>query len=149
MGTQKTCADPESFFRGVPTLTFFLVDPNTTKIMPSSACHETFSWRADDGPTLNSFVIFQGIREPYIFCDFSGGGVQTPGPPSGFAHEKCLPECPKHVFSLREKKISTILLSKNLDLWNITIMHGSRRGGREPDPPTPPPPIKSQKYSVS
>ena len=37
------CADPETFVRRSPTLTFFLVDerrddPNTTKSGPSSAC---------------------------------------------------------------------------------------------------------------
>ena len=48
-----------------------------------------FRWRADNGQTLNTGLvaaIFQGIwtcfaRKPYIFCDFSGGGVWTPVPP--------------------------------------------------------------------
>ena len=40
---KSLCADPESFVRGGPTLTFFLVDegredPNTTLSGPSSAC---------------------------------------------------------------------------------------------------------------
>ena len=66
-----SCADPENFVRGGPTLTgfflfvFFLVhdgrdDPNTctTKSGPSSA-HQgnaiemAFRWCVDDGPTLN------------------------------------------------------------------------------------------------
>ena len=51
-----TCADPESFVRGGPTLTtFFLVgegrdDPNTTKSGPSTA-------RKRNGPTLISGVV--------------------------------------------------------------------------------------------
>ena len=71
-------------------------------------------WHADDGPTLNAgsvavifrwirasiakksyiFVIFQGgirtsiANKHYIFVIFQGGGgVQTPCPPSGSAHE--------------------------------------------------------------
>ena len=58
-------AKPDSFVRGVQTLTdFFLVaegreNPNTTKIGPSSASQRNaiamaFPWRVDDGPTLNA-----------------------------------------------------------------------------------------------
>ena len=58
-------ADPEKFSDGIK----LLVDPNTTKIGPSSARHQTFG----------SFVIFQGIRinvakKPFIFVIFQGGG---------------------------------------------------------------------------
>ena len=56
-------AKPDSFVRGVQTLTdFFLVaegreNPNTTKRGPSSASQRNaiaFPWRVDDGPTLNA-----------------------------------------------------------------------------------------------
>ena len=38
-----------------------------------------FCWQADDGPTLNTGLVFQGIRtsiakKPYIFVIFQGGG---------------------------------------------------------------------------
>ena len=55
-----------------------------------------FRWRADDGPTLNAGLFFQGIRtniakKPYFFFIFFFGlfkGVRTPlSPPSGYAHE--------------------------------------------------------------
>ena len=60
----QPCADPESYVREGPTLTFFLVDEgredqNTTIGGPSSA----FRWRADNGPTLNAGL---------VACDFSG-----------------------------------------------------------------------------
>ena len=69
--TSTPSADPESFFRGGPTLTtFFFVflvaegkeDPNTTKSGPSSARQRSailmaFRWRADDGPTLNAGLV--------------------------------------------------------------------------------------------
>ena len=70
-----SCADPESFVRGGPTLTgFFLVDegggedPSTTISGPSSArqrnaIYMAFRWRADDNPTLNA---------GWLHCDFSG-----------------------------------------------------------------------------
>ena len=60
----RSCADPESFVRGGPTLFFcnFLVDervedPSTTKRGPSSsrqhnAIYMALSWRVDGGPTL-------------------------------------------------------------------------------------------------
>ena len=45
-------------------------------------------------PNFGLIVIFMGIRtsianKPFIFCDFSGGGggVRTPCPPSGSAHD--------------------------------------------------------------
>ena len=88
------CADPESFVRGGPTLTVFVLfcfvfyegreDLNSTKRGPSSARQRNvikmaFRWRTDDGPALNA-VIFQGIwisiaKKHYI--DFSEGS----GPP--------------------------------------------------------------------
>ena len=60
------------FFQSGPTLFSYWVDPNGTKIGPSSA----------DGPTLNAGLValwfFRGswpvlLINP-IFCDFSGGG---------------------------------------------------------------------------
>ena len=66
---EQPCRDPESYVRGGPTLTFFLVDEgredqNTTKGGPSSARQRnTFHWRADNGPTLNA-----GLEA----CDFLG-----------------------------------------------------------------------------
>ena len=52
----ELCADPESFVRGGPTLTTFLVDEgrgskdqNTTKM--------AFRWRANDGLTLNDGLV--------------------------------------------------------------------------------------------
>ena len=74
MSKEHSCADPESFIRGDPTLTlfFFLVDEarwgeegskyhyKRAIIGPPASCH------VDDGPTLNagfgSFVMFQGIQ---------------------------------------------------------------------------------------
>ena len=52
-------------------------------------------WRADNGLTLNAGLValyFRGIRasiakKPYIFVIFQGGGVRTPCPPSGSAHD--------------------------------------------------------------
>ena len=49
----QPCADPESYVRGGPTLTFFLVyggreDQNTTI---------GFRWRTDNGPTLNAGLV--------------------------------------------------------------------------------------------
>ena len=61
-----TCADPESFVRGGPTLTGILVDEggdkNTTKSGPSSArqrnaINMAFRWRADGGPILNTGLV--------------------------------------------------------------------------------------------
>ena len=66
-----TCADPESFVRWGPTLTFYFsflfffffdegrYDSNTTISGPSTARQRnaiqmTFRWRADGGPTLNA-----------------------------------------------------------------------------------------------
>ena len=63
------CADPESFVRGGPTLTFYFCflffsdeernDSNTTISGPSTARQRNaiqiaFRWRADGGPTLNA-----------------------------------------------------------------------------------------------
>ena len=55
-----SCADPESFVRGGPNLTLFLVDerienPNTAINRSSStrqqnAIEMAFRWQADDGP---------------------------------------------------------------------------------------------------
>ena len=62
--TGTTCADPESFVRGGPTLTtIFLIDegredPNTTINGSTSAHQQTqFKWRADVGPTLNADLV--------------------------------------------------------------------------------------------
>ena len=54
----------------------------------ANACKTTFSWRADDGPTLNAGLtalwFFRGpgpilLRNP-IFCDFSGEGSGPTAP---------------------------------------------------------------------
>ena len=105
---QWTCADPESFVRGGPTLTtffflsFYFDEGGGSEyhykrgiVGPPAKRHlVAFRWRVDDGPTLNAGLvaaIFQGIwiciaRKPLYFCDFSGG-VQSPSPPpSGSAH---------------------------------------------------------------
>ena len=73
----NSCADPESFVKGDPTLTTFVFKVDGE--------------REDTSPTLTLNVgfaaaIFQGTRtciarKSYIFCDFSGWGS---GP--GFAH---------------------------------------------------------------
>ena len=58
--TPKSCADPERFVRGGPTLTSCLVDegredPNTTLSGPSSARQQIdIKWRIAGGPTLNA-----------------------------------------------------------------------------------------------
>ena len=81
------CADPESFVRGGPTLTTFLVDEGredqSTTISGSLLVRQrnAFKWRADDGLTLNA--IFQGIRtciarKPYIFVICKGVGDPCP-----------------------------------------------------------------------
>ena len=45
-----------------------------------------FRWRADDGPTLNAGLVFQGLRtslakKPYIFVIFQRGPTPCPPPP--------------------------------------------------------------------
>ena len=46
-----------------------------------------FGWRAEDGPTLNAGLVFQGtqtsiaIKKPYIFVIFQGGGRSGPPVP--------------------------------------------------------------------
>ena len=97
LNCRRTCADPESFVKGDPTLTTFVFkvdrgreDPSPTLSGPSSArqrnAFETplkaFRWHADECPTLNAgleTVIFQEIRtciarKPYIFVIFQCGG---------------------------------------------------------------------------
>ena len=89
----QPCADPESYVRGCPTLIFLVdegrEDQNTTIGGPSSA---------DNGPTLNAGLVacdFSGDLDQYcletiFFVMFKGGGggVRTPCPPSGSAHDK-------------------------------------------------------------
>ena len=67
----QKCGDPESFFRGGPTLTtffyIFLVDegrkhPNTTirghpSARQQNAIQMAFCWRANGGPTLNAGLV--------------------------------------------------------------------------------------------
>ena len=93
-GLHKSCADPESFVRGGPTLTTFVFcfgwrgDGGSKyhykgAIIGPPAKHHwmEFRWRVDDGPALNAGLvaaIFQGIRtciarKPYIFVIFQGG----------------------------------------------------------------------------
>ena len=68
---------------------------------PSSARQRNaFRWRAGDGPTLNAGSV--GGPGPVllrnaVFCDVSGG-VRTPCPPSGFAHDNMAPKA--HLFIL-------------------------------------------------
>ena len=86
-----------------PTPTFFCCcffkadqgreDQNITKSRPLMVCRERplndlslagFRWRADDGPTLNAGLVFQGIqtsiaKKPYTFVIFQGWG--SPDPP--------------------------------------------------------------------
>ena len=64
----QPCADPESYVRGGPTLIFLVdegrEDQNTTIGGTSSARQRNvFSWRADNGSTLNAGL---------VACDFSG-----------------------------------------------------------------------------
>ena len=97
-----TILQPNSLFRGGPTLTTFVCllflvdevrdDPNTTRSWPLStrqrkAIQMLFRWWADGGPALNaSLGIWTSIaKTPYIFVIVHGGGVRTP-PPSGSAH---------------------------------------------------------------
>ena len=102
-----SCADPESFVRGGPTLTTFCLslkrrekNPNTVIYIyingPSSARQRNANkWRFAGGQIprpniecwLGSFVIFQGIRtsiakDPYTLVIFRGGdGSGPPVPP--------------------------------------------------------------------
>ena len=90
----NTCADPEISVRWGPPRTmlvfrgFFLinegrVDQNTTKSGQSLACLQNaiemaICWLADDGPTLNACLVFQGnwtniAKEPYSFLIFQWG----------------------------------------------------------------------------
>ena len=94
----QSCADPESFVRGGPTLTTFLIDegrddPNTTLIGPSLASQRFAGvpMMAQHWMLVGSFVIFQGIRtciakEPNSLVLFHGVGSEPPAPPSGSAH---------------------------------------------------------------
>ena len=62
-----SCADPESFVRGGPTLTTFLFSLMRGDIIqipllaghqwPASETPMAFRWRADDGPTLNDGLV--------------------------------------------------------------------------------------------
>ena len=96
------CAVQESFVRGGPIQTIFLVDEmkedqNTTNsgqplARQRNAIEMAFRWARDDGPTLNAGLGFQRIRtslarKPYIFMNFQGGGGPDPLPPSGSVHE--------------------------------------------------------------
>ena len=103
VGTE-TCADPESFVIGGPTLTFFFVvlfflDEGVENQIhffggPHRPASETpLKWRfagvrmmPQHGCWLGSFVIFQGIwtssaKKPYIFVIFQGGGGSGPHAP--------------------------------------------------------------------
>ena len=63
----NSCADPESFARGQHFFFFFFFwgggggsgreDPNTTKRGPPSVRQRNAIWRADDGPTLNAWML--------------------------------------------------------------------------------------------
>ena len=63
--SQQTCAHPEGFVRGGPTLYFCdegKEDPDTTKSRPlfsrqQNAIKMAFHRRADDGPTLNAGLV--------------------------------------------------------------------------------------------
>ena len=66
MISSRSCADPESFFRGGPTLTGLLGEGGSryhTISGPSSARKRNaikmmaFHWRAADGPTLNADLV--------------------------------------------------------------------------------------------
>ena len=100
MNRGKTCADPESFFKGGPTLRMFffsLFFNNWIQIPLKSGHHRPASqtslnavslvcrWWPNMEYWLGSFVIFQGIRTSiakklYIFVIFQGGG-DTLSPP--------------------------------------------------------------------
>ena len=81
-----SCADPEGFVRGDPTLTTFVFkvdkereDPRPTLSGPSSA-RQRNAINANECPTLNAgfaAAIFSGsghvLLENPIFCDFSRG----------------------------------------------------------------------------
>ena len=82
---------------------WWATDPNTTISGPPSARQrnaiECVSLRrADDDPTLNAGLIFQGIqtsnaKKPYMFVFFRGGGgrpdlLYAPPPPYRPAHDK-------------------------------------------------------------
>ena len=106
-GRAESCADPESFFIGDPSLTtlFYEVreDLNGTIRVPASARHlNGVSLAERRGPKcecwLGKFVIFLWIltsiaEKPYIFVIFQGGGGSgQPAPPplSGSAHAPSL-----------------------------------------------------------
>ena len=93
------------------------MDPNTTKIRPSSARQRNaivmaFRWRADDGPTLNAGLValwfFRGsgpvlLRNPIFLWFFRGRLLPPPPPPSGPAHVGSVIRCMigNHVLPLR------------------------------------------------
>ena len=64
-GGRWTCANPESFVRGGPTLTFFFFFVFFLSLMrvgriqiPLLAGHQmAFRWRADDGTKLNARLV--------------------------------------------------------------------------------------------
>ena len=95
-----SCADPEIFVRGGPTLkSFFSWGEGGSKNHYKRATigqpvkpHKTYRWWPNIECWLGSFVIFRGsrpvlLRNP-IFCDFSGGS--EPCPHSGSTHAYCI-----------------------------------------------------------
>ena len=92
-GSRKLCQGRSNF-------DLFLVDEgredqNTTIGGPTSARQRNaFRWRADNGPTLNARLVAcdfsgdldQSLLRNHIFVDFKGG-VRTPCPPTGSAHD--------------------------------------------------------------
>ena len=96
-----SCADPESFLRGGPTLTTFffswwweggskynykraIIDPPAKRHL--NGVLPVGPWWPNIGCWLGSFVVLQGIRisiakKTIFFVIFKGGGVRTPCPP--------------------------------------------------------------------
>ena len=105
-----SCADPESFVRGGPTLTtsFFSLMRGGRIQIPLLTGHQRpasetpFKWRFAGGPMIAQhgmlawyFVIFQGIptsiaKEPYCFVIFQGGGGPVPLPPPPLDPHMCI-----------------------------------------------------------
>ena len=87
----KTCADPESFFRGSNfDYVYFLVDTTMSGPLSSrqqNAIEMAFCWRDGGGPSLNADLLalwfYRGsrpvlLRDPIFFVFFQGGGGPDP-----------------------------------------------------------------------
>ena len=95
--SESACADPESFARGGPSLTMFIIIIIINIIIIIIVMGERICWQANDGPTFDAALVALrfssgsgpvNAKKPYIFVIFQGGGGSGPTvpPPSWSAH---------------------------------------------------------------